>query len=68
MIYTITLLLDAGTYEEVTLDVPIDIEQDWKHFLSNRQVRDALLHLTNYTVIDIDPHIDFRNHDEVVEE
>ena len=67
MIYTITVLLQAGTYEEITLDVPIDVEQDWAHFLTNRTVRDALLPYTNYTVIDIDPHIDFKNLDEVVE-
>ena len=68
MKYTVTILLEAGTYEEITLDVPIDIEEDWAHFLTNRQVRDALLPYNNYTVIDIDPHIDFKNIDEVVEE
>ena len=68
MKYTVTILLEAGTYEEITLDVPIDIEEDWAHFLTNRQVRDALLPYNNYTVIDIDPHIDFKNIDEVIEE
>jgi hypothetical protein len=68
MKYTITILLQAGTYEDITLEVPIDIEQDWAHFLSNRTVRDALQAYTNYTVIDIDPHIDFKRIDEVIEE
>lgn len=68
MKYTVTILLEAGTYEEITLDVPIDIEEDWAHFLTNRTVRDALLPYTNYTVIDIDPHIDFKRIDEVIEE
>lgn len=67
MKYTVTILLAAGTYEEITLDVPIDPEQDWADFLSNRTVRDALLHWTNYTVIDIDPHIDFKHHNEEIE-
>jgi hypothetical protein len=68
MIYTVTILLEAGTYEEITLDVPVDIEEDWAHFLTNRTVRDAMLPYTNYTVIDIDPHIDFKRIDEVIEE
>ena len=68
MKYTVTILLEAGTYEEITLDVPIDIEEDWAHFLTNRTVRDALLPYTNYTVIDIDPHIDFKRIEEVIEE
>ena len=67
MKYTVTFLLPAGTYEEITLDVPIDPEQDWADFLSNRTVRDALLHWTNYQVIDIDPHIFFKTIDEEIE-
>lgn len=65
MKYTITILLAAGTYEEVSVDVPIDIEEDWAHFLSNRTVRDALAPWQNYAVIDIDPDIDFKTLDEV---
>ena len=64
MIYTITILLEAGTYEEVVVDVNIDVEEDWAHFLTNRSVRDALLPYTNYTVIDIDPDIDFKTYEE----
>ena len=64
MKYTITVLLEAGTYEEIVVDVNIDVEEDWAHFLTNRSVRDALLHLTNYTVIDIDPDIDFKTYEE----
>ena len=63
MKYTVTLLLAAGTYEQIEMDVPVDIDQTWKHFLTNRQVRTALNEYNNYQVIDIDPHIDFKNHD-----
>ena len=65
MKYTITLLLQAGTYEEIVVDVDIDTEESWAHFLTNRTVREALYAYTNYQVIDIDPDIDFKNHDGV---
>ena len=63
MKYTVTLLLAAGTYEQIEMDVPVDHDQTWKHFLTNRQVRTALNEYTNYQVIDIDPDIDFKNID-----
>ena len=65
MKYTITILLAAGTYEEIQVDVPVAVEEDWAHFLSNRTVRDALAPWQNYAVIDIDPDIDFKTLDEV---
>ena len=61
MKYTVTILLEAGTYEEVTMDVPVDIEQTWEHFLTNKQVRLALYEYANYQVIDIDPEVDFKD-------
>jgi hypothetical protein len=63
MKYTVTLLLAAGTYEQVEMDVPVDHDQTWKHFLTNLQVRTALNEYNNYQVIDIDPDIDFKNID-----
>jgi len=63
MKYTVTLLLDAGTYEQIEMDVPVDIDQTWQHFLTNRQVRTLLNEYSNYQVIDIDPDIDFKNPD-----
>jgi hypothetical protein len=63
MKYTVTLLLAAGTYEQIEMDVPVDHDQTWKHFLTNLQVRTALNEYTNYQVIDIDPHMDFQDHD-----
>jgi len=63
MKYTVTLLLDAGTYEQIEMDVPVDIDQTWAHFLTNRQVRTLLNEYSNYQVIDIDPDIDFKNID-----
>lgn len=66
MKYTVTLLLEAGTYEQVEMDVPIEIDQTWAHFLTNRQVREALNEYNNYQVIDIDPDIDFKNIDGVI--
>jgi hypothetical protein len=65
MKYTVTLLLAAGTYEEVIIDVDIDTEESWAHFLTNRTVREALYEYANYQVIDIDPDIDFKNLDGV---
>jgi hypothetical protein len=61
MKYTITLLLQAGTYEEIVVDVDIDTEESWAHFLTNRTVREALYEYANYQVIDIDPDIDFKD-------
>lgn len=61
MKYTVTILLEAGTYEEVTMDVPVDEEQTWQHFLTNKQVRLALNEYANYQVVDIDPNIDFKD-------
>ena len=65
MKYTVTLLLEAGTYEQIDIDVDIDIEESWAHFLTNRTVREALYAYTNYQVIDIDPDIDFKTLDAV---
>jgi hypothetical protein len=45
------------------MDVPVDIDQTWEHFLTNLQVRTALYEYNNYQVIDIDPHVDFKNID-----
>jgi hypothetical protein len=61
MKYQVTILLEAGTYEQVLMDVPVDIEQTWQHFLTNKQVRTALNEYNNYQVIDIDPQIDFKD-------
>ena len=61
MKYQVTILTDAGTYEEILMDVPVDIEETWEHFLTNKQVRTALNEYTNYQVIDIDPQIDFKD-------
>ena len=60
MKYTVTILLEAGTYEEIIMDVPVDIEETWEHFLTNLKVRQILNEYNNYQVIDIDPQIDFR--------
>ena len=65
MKYTVTLLLEAGTYEQIDIDVDIDIEESWDHFLTNRIVREALYAYANYQVIDIDPDIDFKTLDAV---
>lgn len=61
MKYQVTLLTQAGTYEEILMDVPVDIEETWEHFLTNKQVRTLLNEYTNYQVIDIDPQIDFKD-------
>lgn len=65
MKYTVTLLLEAGTYEHVDIDVNIDTEESWSHFLTNRTVREALYAYANYQVIDIDPHMAFKTLDGV---
>jgi hypothetical protein len=65
MKYTVTLLLAAGTYEEIVVDVDIDTEESWDHFLTNRTVREALYAYTNYQVIDIDPDMDFKTYNGV---
>ena len=59
MKYQVTLLTQAGTYEEILMDVPVDIEETWEHFLTNKQVKAALNEYSNYEVIDIDPQVDF---------
>lgn len=61
MKYQVTLLTESGTYEELLMDVPVDIEETWEHFLTNKQVKAALNEYTNYQVIDIDPQIDFKD-------
>jgi len=61
MKYQVTILLEAGTYEQINIDVPVDIEQTWQHFLTNKQVRLALNEYNNYQVVDIDPNIDFKD-------
>jgi len=61
MKYQVTLLTEAGTYEEILMDVAVDIEETWEHFLTNLKVRKILNEYTNYQIIDIDPQIDFKD-------
>lgn len=60
MKYTITLVNDYGAFVEVEVDVNIDIEETWQHFLTNKTVKKALDEYPNYQVVDIDPQIEFK--------
>ena len=61
MKYTITILLELGIYQEIEIEVPIEAEETWEHFLSNTRVKKVLAAYPDHRVIDIDPHIDFKN-------
>lgn len=60
MKYIITLLTNAGTYETVTVESKIDIEQTWEHLLTDKTIRAELAQWPQHQVVDIDPEIDFK--------
>lgn len=63
MKYTVTILTQAGTYEEVVVEVPVDIEQTWQDFLTHKSVIKALKDYEQCKIVDIDPQINFKTID-----
>jgi hypothetical protein len=67
MKYTITILLDLGVYKEFEINVAIDPDESWEHFLSNTKVKKVLATYPDHKVIDIDPDIEFKKKESIVQ-